>query len=88
MLQRCWKCSPFCSNHKRTLRLTPLIAFCNINLYTNKCIDSKRPTDSIPAPTLITNSMYHSILYLYYDFVKSYTGCLKNGTQSPKGLKE
>jgi hypothetical protein len=24
-------------------------------LYTNKCIDSKTPTASVPAPTLITN---------------------------------
>jgi hypothetical protein len=29
----------------------------NINLYPNKCIDSKRPTASVPPLTLITNSM-------------------------------
>jgi hypothetical protein len=55
------------SKHKRGLRLTPLIAFCNmiyINLYTNKCINSKRPTASVPAPTLITNSMNRSIAEL------------------------
>jgi hypothetical protein len=55
------------SKHKRGLRLTPLIAFCNmiyINLYTNKCINSKRPTASVPAPTLITNSMDRSIAEL------------------------
>jgi hypothetical protein len=55
------KCSPFCSKHKRALRLTPLITFCNINLYTHKCIDSRRPTASVPALTLITNLMDRSI---------------------------
>jgi hypothetical protein len=39
------------------LRLTLQIQFCNINLYINKCIHSKRHTPSVPAPTLITNLM-------------------------------
>jgi hypothetical protein len=48
-------------NRPFIFHLTSLIEFCNINLYTNKCIDSKRPTASVPAPTLITNSMDRTI---------------------------